>query len=144
MSCVLHVVVLTGLLAAGHPLTGSAQEPTGRPTFHASVDRVTMSATVRDKRGRPVTTLKAEDFHLLDNGQPQRILEFQRDAAPMSLAILADISGSMDVAGKRAAAREAARQLLSWLDARRGSGGLVRLRHDTRSRASRSSRRRDT
>ncbi len=110
-----YVVVLTGLLAAWAPLMGSAQEPAGRPTFRASVDRVTMSATVRDRRGRTVTTLKAEDFHLLDNGQPQRILEFQRDAAPMSLAILADMSGSMDVAGKRAAAREAARQLLSWL-----------------------------
>ncbi len=108
-------VVLTGLLVAWNPLQGGAQQPETRPVFRATVDRVTMNATVRDQRGRPVTTLTAADFHLLDNGQPRAILDFQRDTAPMALAILADISGSMDVANKRAEAREVARQLLGWL-----------------------------
>jgi Ca-activated chloride channel family protein len=102
-------------LMVGMPLVGLAQQPEPRPTFRAAVDRVPVAATVRDRRGRPVTTLKAEDFQLLDNGQPQRILEFGRDAAPISLAILADVSGSMEVANKRAAARDAAKQLLAWL-----------------------------
>lgn len=102
-------------LVMGIPLVGLAQQPQPRPTFRASVDRVTVAATVRDRRGRPVTTLKADDFRLTDNGQPQRILEFQNDAAPISLAILADVSGSMDVADKRSAARDAAKQLLAWL-----------------------------
>lgn len=110
---------------AWHPLAVSAaRQSEVRPVFRAAVDRVTLAATVRDKRGRPVTTLKAEDFALLDAGQPQQILEFQRDAAPVSLAILADISGSMDVANKRAAAREAARQLLGWLTPGQDRAGL--------------------
>jgi Ca-activated chloride channel homolog len=111
----LRTLAVAGALVAGLPLVGSAQQPADRPTFRAWVDRVTLAATVRDRHGRPVTTLTAQDFHLLDNGQPQRILEFQRDAAPVSLAILTDISGSMDVANKRAAARTAAQQLLGWL-----------------------------
>jgi hypothetical protein len=110
-----YVVVLTGLLAAGPAQVGSAQQVEQRPMFRAMVERVTVAATVRDRRGRPVTTLTADDFHLIDNGQPRRILEFQREAAPMSLAILADYSGSMDVAGKRLAAQSIVSQLIAWL-----------------------------
>ena len=54
------------------PDRAGAARASAAPTFRAAVDRVTVAATVRDQRGRPVTTLKAEDFHLLDNGQPQR------------------------------------------------------------------------
>jgi VWFA-related protein len=111
----LYVVVLTGLLAAGPAQVGSAQQLEQRPMFRATVERVTVAATVRDRRGRPVTTLTVDDFHLLDNGQPRKILEFQREAAPMTLAILADFSGSMDVADKRIAAQSVVRQLIAWL-----------------------------
>jgi len=111
-------LALAGLIATFSSLTALAQTPqTGRPTFRASVDRVTVAVTVRDKRGRPVTTLKADDFHLLDNGKPQPILEVHRDTTPVSLAILADMSGSMDVAGKREALKDAARQLVGNLTA---------------------------
>jgi len=85
------------------------------PKFRSSVDRVVVAATVRDQRGRPVTTLKAEDFSLFDRGQQQKILDFQRETAPLSIAVLADYSGSMDVAQKRAAAREIVRLLISGL-----------------------------
>jgi len=108
--------ILAGLLTLWHPLAGAAQQRTDvRPTFRASVDRVTVAATVRDRRGRPVTSLTAEDFHLLDNGQPRQILEFERESAPISVAVLVDISGSMDVAFKRGAASEAARHFLAWM-----------------------------
>jgi len=102
---------------AATPLAGSvlAQTPSKPPVFKAMTERVTVAATVRDQRGRPVTTLKAQDFQVFDAGQSRQILEFQRDQAPMSLAILADYSGSMDIAAKRAAAREVVRQLVGWL-----------------------------
>jgi len=109
----LFATTLTLALTAAAPLVGVAQDP--RPTFRAAVDRVTVAATVRDKRGRPVTTLKVADFHLLDNGQPQPILEFARDKAPMSIALLADFSGSMDVAAKRGASRDVVEQMMAWL-----------------------------
>jgi VWFA-related protein len=108
---------LTVLLVALTPLAAStwAQAQSKPPVFKAMTERVTVAATVRDQKGRPVTTLKAQDFQVFDAGQPRPILEFQRDQAPMSLAILADYSGSMDVASKRTAAREVVRQLVGWL-----------------------------
>lgn len=122
-----YLIVLTGLLAAWQSDLGFAQQgqqPDQRPVFRATVERVTVAATVRDRRGRPVTTLKAEDFHLFDNGQQKKILEFQREAAPMSLAVLADFSGSMDVADKRRAAQDMVRQLIAWLTPGRDQVGL--------------------
>jgi len=109
----LLATTLTLALTAAAPVMGVSQDK--RPTFRAAVDRVTVAATVRDKRGRPVTTLKVADFHLLDNGQPQQILEFARDKAPMSIALLADFSGSMDVAAKRGASRDVVEQMMAWL-----------------------------
>lgn len=110
-------ILLTVLLAASSSLAGAGL-PQGQgkpPVFKASVDRVTVAATVRDQHGRPVTTLKAQDFTLLDSGQKRQILEFDRDQAPMNLAILADYSGSMDVAAKREVAKEMVRQLVGGL-----------------------------
>jgi len=112
------VLVLVGLLTVGAvALPGAQQVPQNepRPVFRASVARVSLAATVRDRKGRPVTTLTVDDFHLLDNGQPAKILDFSRAEAPVGIALLTDVSGSMDVAEKRAASKEIARQLLVWL-----------------------------
>lgn len=120
-----YLTILTGLLVAAMPGIGSANQGQSQPpTFRATVERVTLAATVRDHRGRPVTTLKAGDFHLIDSGQPRTILEFERDTAPMSMAILADFSGSMDVAAKRGVAREMVRQLVGFLTAGEDRVGL--------------------
>src|SRR5262245_26459823 len=120
-----QTLALAGLLATSLSQAGLAQtQQSDRPVFHAAVDRVTVAVTVRDKRGRPVTTLKADDFHLIDNGKPQPILEVHRDTTPVSLAILADMSGSMEVAGKRHALREAAKQLVGFLTAGEDRVGL--------------------
>jgi Ca-activated chloride channel family protein len=118
-------VAMISVLATTASQVSLAQTIQGeRPVFRAAVDRVTVAVTVRDKRGRPVTTLKASDFTLVDSGRPQPILEVHRDTTPVSLAILADISGSMDVAFKRDAAREAARQLVGNLTAGEDRVGL--------------------
>src|SRR5262245_15964028 len=120
-----QTVALAGLLATWSPQPGLAYtQQLDRPVFRAAVDRVTVAVTVRDKRGRPVTTLKADDFHLTDNGKPQPILEVHRDTTPVAIAILADISGSMEVAGKRDAVKDAARQLVGFLTAGEDRVGL--------------------
>jgi Ca-activated chloride channel family protein len=105
------LLVTAGILAMPHP-AGAVQE---RPTFRASVDRVAVAAIVRDQRGKPVTNLTAQDFELYDNGRPARIIDFRAAESPVSLALLADFSGSMDVAEKRAAVAEITRHVLSWL-----------------------------
>ncbi len=48
---------------------------------------------------------------MFDGGVSRQIVEFRTERTPVSLALLADYSGSMDVAEKRAALREVARHL---------------------------------
>jgi VWFA-related protein len=95
-----------------------------RPTFKASVERVTLSATVRSSRGRPVTNLKVTDFILSDSGRQTPIADFRTDPSPVSIGFLVDFSGSMGVAARRAAAREQMHHLVSWLEPGRDRAGL--------------------
>jgi len=85
-------------------------------TFRSAVDLVRVSAVVRDRKGRFVQDLSAHDFEVLDGGQQRRITDFRNDAAGISLAVLFDVSGSMEA--KLGSAREAAEHVLSWLDTR--------------------------
>jgi VWFA-related protein len=75
--------------------------------FRSSVAMVPISAVVRDSRGRAVTTLKASDFEVRDNGETRPILSFHTDnASPLTIAVLVDTSGSMRQETKLAAARQ--------------------------------------
>ena len=94
------------------------------PTFKSGVDLVTVSATVRDRRGRIVTGLDATDFIVLDAGVPRAITDFRAEPTPISLAILFDISGSMRVADRMTAAKFAAHHVLSWLEPGRDEAAL--------------------
>ena len=76
-------------------------------TFRAGVEVVTVTATVRDRRGRIVRDLEQSDFELIDSGMPRQILDFHAGDAPVSLAVLLDISGSMAVGGNIGRARDA-------------------------------------
>jgi Ca-activated chloride channel homolog len=85
-------------------------------TFRSSVDLVRVSAVVRDRKGRFVQDLSARDFEVLDGGLQRRITDFRNDQGGISLAVLFDVSGSMEA--KLGSAREAAEHVLSWLDNR--------------------------
>lgn len=109
-------IVAAFLQGAGLVLAqGTGAPPTG-PTFKSGVDLVTMSAVVRDQRGRIVGDLKQSDFELLDDGKPRPIAEFRAERAPVSIALLFDASGSMHVASKVEEARQAARRVMAWLE----------------------------
>ena len=112
-------VVLT--LVAGQAASG--QTPTAAPpaalTFRTAIDRVLVSAVVRDRTGKLVTDLVRADFEVLDGGTPRPITDFRSERAPISVALLFDGSGSMEVAEKVESARLAARQILAWLQAGR-------------------------
>jgi VWFA-related protein len=88
---------------------GTAGAPPQGPqvTFRAGVEAVTVTASVRDSRGRIVRDLNRADFVVLDDGTPREIREFQAGDAPVSVAVLLDISGSMAVGGNMNRAREA-------------------------------------
>jgi Ca-activated chloride channel homolog len=102
-----------GRVAAQQPSASS--DSIQQPTFRASVDMVTIRAIVRDGKGRPVTTLTAKDFELLDNGVPRAIQAAEQDSGPVGLALLFDISGSMDIDERFRRARETSYFLLSGL-----------------------------
>jgi Ca-activated chloride channel homolog len=83
------------------------------PTFKSGIELVRVSATVRDHKGRFVKDLTLKDFEVRDGGEVRPISDFRRDGAAISVALLFDVSGSME--NTLTDAREAAMHLLSWL-----------------------------
>ena len=112
---VLTVVLMTGVLAPGAAAQAPVAPPVGA-TFRGGIDLVTVSAVVRDRKGKIVKNLVRDDFEVIDNGIVRTIAEFRPDRAPVSVAILIDGSGSMQVAAKIDDARRAATQLFAWLE----------------------------
>jgi VWFA-related protein len=106
------LTMLVGHAASGQTSTAAAPAVL---TFRAGVERVTVSAVVRDQRGRLVTDLLQSDFDVLDGGDLRPITDFRADRAAVSVALLFDGSGSMQVAEKIESARRAARQVLALL-----------------------------
>lgn len=116
-------VLAATLLLASLGLSGAAQAQTSPvAAFKSSVDLVRVAAVVRDRKGRFVPGLGARDLEILDAGQPQSITDFRHDLAGVSVALLLDISGSME--GHLPDAREAATHLLSGLDADRDEAAV--------------------
>ena len=85
--------------------------------FKAGVEVVTLTAAVRDRRGRVVRDLKQSDFQVLDTGMARDIRDFYSGDAPISLAVLLDISGSMAVGGNMDRARHAVAVAMGMLSA---------------------------
>ena len=98
------------------------QPPPIVPSFKASVDMVRIAAIVRDRKGRFVADLTARDFEILDGGKARNIKDFRHDLTGVSVAILFDVSGSME--GHLRYAREAANHVLSWLEASRDEAAI--------------------
>lgn len=60
------------------------------------VTRVNLLYTVTDKKGRFVSNLTRDDFEIIENKKPQKILEFTAETdLPLRLAILIDTSNSI-------------------------------------------------
>ena len=117
--------ILQALALTLVPIVGWAQEAAEKQaTFRSGVDLVTVSATVRDGKGRLVKDLQPKDFEVIDRGERRKITEFRADQAPLSLAILFDVSGSMDTADRVTAAKFAAHHLLNQLQEGRDEAGL--------------------
>src|SRR3954469_7944430 len=108
------------LLLSGNAAAQGQTPPVA--TFKAAVDMVRIAAVVRDSKGRFVQDLTARDFEVLDGGQARPISDLQRDIAGISIAVLFDVSGSME--GHMPNAREAATHVLSWLDAARDEAAI--------------------
>src|SRR5229473_855518 len=91
-------------------------------TFKAGIDLVQVSAVVRDRKGRFVQNLSARDFEILDGGEVRPISDFRHDLAGVTVALLFDVSGSMEA--RLMNAREAGTHVLSWLGDDRDEAGV--------------------
>ncbi len=115
------VVLLTlplSVSAAGQVPQSPPADGQGPARFRSSVDVVSVSAVVRDRKGRFVGNLEQKDFIVAEAGEPRHILDFRAQAdGPVKLALLFDISGSMRVGSKEVDARHAARHVVSALRA---------------------------
>src|ERR1700674_4643002 len=114
-------IALAGATGVG-ALQDDSRPPGQVPTFKSSVDLVRVTATVRDHKGRFVQDLTGHDFEVLDGGNRRAITEFSRDSSGVSVALLFDISGSIE--GQMANARDAAQHVLSWLDPARDEAAI--------------------
>ncbi len=90
---ILFVPAVFILLANG----GTGQEP--QATIRAEVALVDVIFTAVDKKDRPIRNLKADDFQVFENRQPQKIEYFselgQESTVPLTIALLIDTSGSV-------------------------------------------------
>ena len=121
------VLALAGLW----PVPAAAQSAEPAITFRSGVDLVSVSAVVRDKKGKVVRSLNPKDFEVLDGGQLRKIVSLQADeTAPASIAFLVDGSGSMRVGTSLDSSRHICNWLLSTLDQKRDDASL--LSFDTR------------
>jgi VWFA-related protein len=80
-------------------LKTSTDQPTA--TLKIQAREVVLPVTVRDKHGALVTSLKATDFTLTEDGRPQTIKSFTRESnQPFRLGLLVDtsrsVSGALD------------------------------------------------
>ena len=55
---------------------------------------VRMNVGVVDKRGRPITSLNRNSFSIYEDGVKQQIMRFEPTAAPFSVVMILDMSGS--------------------------------------------------
>ncbi|MCU1276086.1 MAG: von Willebrand factor, type [Bryobacterales bacterium] len=63
--------------------------------FRSDVSLVRVDAQVLDRDNRTITGLRASDFVLRENGQPQQIRNFGTENFPVDVVLLLDVSASM-------------------------------------------------
>jgi VWFA-related protein len=89
ISC--QTLALVGLLFANRAVHG--QDQTSAATLSVDVKVVTLPVTVRDKHGQIVRNLTKDDFLLEEDGHPQTIRYFAKEAnLPLTLGLLVDTS----------------------------------------------------
>jgi len=95
-------IVAAALLLSAARLYAQAPEGPMTPAPDAKIQQapkiavrsllVTTPVTVRDDKGEMVHSLEESDFHITDNGVPQRITHFDLGGDPISLVVVVETS----------------------------------------------------
>jgi VWFA-related protein len=108
-----------------------AQLDQSQATFKSSVDLVSVTAVVRDKKGRVVRTLTPNDLVVTDAGHQRTIVDLQTDdQSPASVALLVDGSGSMRLGSATVSSQQICEMILANLRRDRDLAALMSF--DTR------------
>ena len=102
-----RVCFLIAFLILAAPLT-HAQNTDQDDVIRVETDVTNLPFTAMDKQHRFITTLRAEDLRVLEDGVPQQLFTFQRETdRPLAIAFLIDVSRSQEktLADEKAAAR---------------------------------------
>src|SRR5579863_9983439 len=67
----------------------------GPYVIRTNADLVVLQATVRDRKGAPVSGLSKEDFQIFEDKVPQQIESFNHEDVPVTVGLVIDNSGSM-------------------------------------------------
>jgi Ca-activated chloride channel family protein len=119
------------LIAAGSAWPRAAQDAAPQAVFRSSVNMVSMAAVVRDGKGKVVSTLTRNDFEVFDSGQRRPLVDLRTEsAAPASVALLVDGSGSMKATAAAGAVLHVSNAVLASLDPERDDAALYSF--DTR------------
>ena len=101
----LLALILLVLLCASVPFSQTATQD---DVVRVDTDVTNLPFTATDKQRRFITTLRAEDVRVLEDGVPQQLFTFQRETdRPLALAFLIDVSRSQEFSlpDEKAAAR---------------------------------------
>lgn len=99
------IFILTLVLCA---LAVHSQTVDQDDVIRVETDVTNLPFTAMDKERRFVTTLRAEDLRVLEDGVPQKLFTFQRETdRPLALAFVIDVSASQEISlgEEKAAAR---------------------------------------
>lgn len=107
----LHKFAVVASLAAVAALDPVARAQ--QPSFKSSAERVTVAVVARDRHGRPMTGLTASDFEILEDGHRRSIVDFEIGGRAVSVAVLLDTSGSMQLPPKGELSSQVAHLLLA-------------------------------
>jgi VWFA-related protein len=88
LAIVLAAAAAAQILAQNPPIKDSR-------TFESGIEITSITATVVDRDGHPVTGLPREAFEVYEDGVLQTITQFTRERVPIGLGVLLDVSDSM-------------------------------------------------
>jgi VWFA-related protein len=84
------------LLASGAASLALAQAPQKPPTFEVGIEVINLNVSVTDAQNHYVTDLAENDFAVYEDGVRQELSLFTHENLPISLAVMMDVSASME------------------------------------------------
>ncbi|MGD8535478.1 MAG: VWA domain-containing protein [Candidatus Aminicenantes bacterium] len=108
-------------------LSSLPQEAQNKKIFHdVAVSAISIAVTVQDRKGRFINDLLQEDFQIYENNEKKEITYFSHNfESPLSLTVLLDVSGSMDLQDKLKESKEALKYLMAFLLDRQDEASLL-------------------